>query len=141
MTGFTDIKSTHFHIGIIVFTALIILAPVIGLAYMYYRRRHSKIIGRRNNEIDKFCHNPKPATNGSKNNLICTFYPTKTPANFEFEQKCLPMEKDRFEIRPDQLTIKDILGSGASGIVRLGSYQSSENLAIDVAIKTLRGTF
>ena len=141
MTGFTDIEITHFHVGIIVFTALIILALVLGLAYMYYRRRHSKIRGSRNNKIYKFCHNPKPATNGSKNNLTCTFYTTETPANFESEEKSLPMEKDRFEIRPDQLKIKNILGSGASGIVKLGSYQMSENLAIDVAIKTLRGTF
>ena len=65
----------------------------------------------------------------------------RMPANLEFEKKSLPMSEDKFEIRPGQLKVKSVLGSGASGIVRLGCYQVSKNHAIDVAVKTLKGTF
>ena len=141
VTAFTDIESAHFHDGIIVVPALAILALVLGLTYAYHLRRHSKSKGSHNNKTYKFCQNLNSATSDSKKNLECTFYSIGTPANLEFEKKSLLVPKDRFEIRPDQLKIKDILGSGASGIVRFGFYQISENRAIDVAVKTLKGTF
>ena len=62
-------------------------------------------------------------------------------ANLEFEKGSLPMAKDIFEIGLGQFKIGDVLGSGAYGIVRHGCYHISENHVIDVAVKTLKGTF
>ena len=110
-----------------------ILALVFGLAYAYYPRRQSAIEGGLENINEEFGHNLDPAINGSNKNLEL--------ANLEFEKKTLPVPKDKFEIHPGQLKIKDILGSGVCGIVRLSCYQISKNRAINVAVKTLKGTF
>lgn len=47
--------------------------------------------------------------------------------------------KDHFEIRPVQLRIGKIIGSGVSGVVRIGSLEASPNDWIDVAVKMLQG--
>ena len=116
---------------------ILVFVPI-GRACVKHLRRRDK--SSETNKIYKFCHNRNSATKGSKKNLEATFHSMRTLANLEFEQKSLSMSKDRFEIIPGQLKIKRVLGSGASGIVRLGCYQVSENHAIDVAVKTLRGT-
>ncbi|XP_034943985.1 tyrosine-protein kinase receptor torso-like [Chelonus insularis] len=46
--------------------------------------------------------------------------------------------KDVFEIKPMQLMIKDVLGSGISGVVRLGLLQVDQNKSIEVAVKMLK---
>ena len=119
----------------------IVLALVLGLACVYHLRRHLKSKGSHNTKTKKFSPNLNSATNGDEKNLECAFYSMGTPVNLEFETKSLPMPKDRFEICLNQLEIKNVLGSGASGIVRLGCYRISENHAIDVAVKALKGKF
>ena len=134
-------KIAHFHDGIIILLILAILALVLGLVCAYHLRRHFKRKGTYNNETYKSCHNSSSATNGSEQNLECTYYSTRTLANLGSEKETSPMPMDRLEIRPDKLKIKGVLGSGAYGIVRLGRYQILEDHAIDVAVKTLKGTF
>ena len=141
VTAFTDIECGEIHIGIIIVPALATLTLVLGLVYAYYFGMHSKTKESRNNKFYKFPHNLSSAVNGNKRNLERTFDSMGMPAILESEKKSLPMPKDRFEIRPDQLKIKDILRSGASGIIRHGCYKISKNLAIDVAVKTIKGMF
>ena len=97
--------------------------------------------GSKNNKIYKVCHNLNSTTTGSQGNLGRIFYSIETPVNLELEKNSLPIPKDTFEIHPGQLKIEHVLGSGTFGIVRLGCYQISDNHAIDVAVKTLKGTF
>lgn len=70
-----------------------------------------------------------------------TFYVLEKNLKLEFEKQDHPLRSmiDKFELRPSQLTIKQVLGSGASGIVRLGSLRDSNKKTIDVAIKMLKG--
>lgn len=49
------------------------------------------------------------------------------------------LTNDNFEIRPVQLQIKDILGSGISGVVRLGLLKIDQHRSIKVAVKMLKG--
>ena len=126
-------ENGHFHDIIIVVLALAILLLVLGFAYAFYLRIHSKSKGIHKNKIHEFRCNISTAANGSEQNLECTYS--------ESQKESIPTPIDRFEIRPDKLKIKDVLGRGAYGIVRLGSYRISENHAIDVAVKTITGTF
>ena len=57
------------------------------------------------------------------------------PVNLEFKKKSLPLPKDRLENRSVQLKIENnVLVSDASGTVRLGCYQNSENHATDLVV-------
>ena len=47
--------------------------------------------------------------------------------------------KDNFEIKPEHLQLKQILGSGACGVVRLASLRVQRGHIIDVAVKMLKG--
>lgn len=49
------------------------------------------------------------------------------------------LKTDNFEILPVQLRIKDELGSGISGIVRLGLLKVDQHESIHVAVKMLKG--
>ena len=115
-------KNAHFHDGIIVPLALTILALVLGLTCAYRLRRHYKSKGIHNNKTHKFCHNPNFATNGNEQNLECTYYSTETPANLGSKKESSPMLMHRLEIRPNQLEIEGVLGSGAYGIIKLRHY-------------------
>ena len=126
-------KNVYCHDGIIILVALAILFLVLGLAFTFHPRRHSKSKGIHNNETHEFRYNISTATNGSEQNLECT--------DLESQKESLPMPIDRFEIRPDQLKINGVLGKGAYDIVRLGRYRISENQGIDVAVKRVKGTF
>ena len=126
-------KNAYLHDGIIVFLGLAILFLVLGLAYAFYLQRHSKGKGIHKNKTQEFRYNISPATNGSEQNLECTY--------LESQKESIPTPIDRFEIRPDKLKIKGVLGRGAYGIVRLGRYRISEDQGINVAVKTIKGTF
>lgn len=46
---------------------------------------------------------------------------------------------DKFQLAPQQLKLKGILGSGAYGIVRLASWQDEFGTIADVAVKMVKG--
>ncbi|XP_025160749.1 tyrosine-protein kinase receptor torso isoform X2 [Harpegnathos saltator] len=46
--------------------------------------------------------------------------------------------RDKFEISPQQLKLKDVLGSGAYGIVRFASLQDEFGAVTDVAVKMMK---
>ncbi|OAD56447.1 Fibroblast growth factor receptor 3 [Eufriesea mexicana] len=50
----------------------------------------------------------------------------------------LTLTNDQYEFRPKLLAIKSVLGSGAYGIVMLGSLQEKFDNVIDVAVKMLK---
>lgn len=58
---------------------------------------------------------------------------------FEKSDNLLPC--DKFEINPRQLKFKDVLGSGAYGIVRLASLQDEFGAFTDVAVKMMKGIY
>lgn len=49
------------------------------------------------------------------------------------------LPRDKFEISPQQLELKDVLGSGAYGIVRLATLQDEFGAVTDVAVKMMKG--
>lgn len=49
------------------------------------------------------------------------------------------LSRDKFEISPQQLKLKDVLGSGAYGIVRLATLQDEFGTVTDVAVKMMKG--
>lgn len=46
---------------------------------------------------------------------------------------------DKFELNPQKLKLKGVLGSGAYGIVRLASLQDEFGAMMDVAVKMMKG--
>lgn len=65
------------------------------------------------------------------------------PQNYDFDIKksiSLTSIDDKFDLSPKLLTIKEILGSGAYGVVRMGSLQDTFNNIMDVAVKMLKGS-
>lgn len=46
---------------------------------------------------------------------------------------------DKFQLAPQRLKLKGILGSGAYGIVRLASLQDEFGAIVDVAVKMMKG--
>ncbi|CAG9829061.1 unnamed protein product [Diabrotica balteata] len=50
----------------------------------------------------------------------------------------IPMKADEWEIDVNKLTIKEVLGNGAFGVVRKGWYMKTKEKEIEVAIKMLR---
>lgn len=50
------------------------------------------------------------------------------------------LPRDKFQLCPQRLKLKGILGSGAYGIVRLASLQDEFGTVMDVAVKMMKGT-
>ncbi|KAL2718404.1 tyrosine-protein kinase receptor torso-like isoform X2 [Vespula squamosa] len=86
-----------------------------------------------------------------KKKLCCTHFrdsrqkksPTNTSKLLQ-EDRNVPREEntasplDKFEISPKKLELSDILGSGAYGIVRFGTYRDDSGAVINVAVKGLK---
>lgn len=71
-------------------------------------------------------------------------FPTNTPKLLEENKNVskddkIALPSDKFELSPKKLQLKDILGSGAYGIVRLGTLQDDFGVFINVAVKGLKG--
>ncbi|XP_012285404.1 tyrosine-protein kinase receptor torso isoform X1 [Orussus abietinus] len=74
----------------------------------------------------------------TQNGAACDSMKGKLKSDNDAHAKEGVKSKDKFEIHPDQLKIKDILGRGASGIVRLGSFRNEHGRIMDVAVKALK---
>lgn len=55
------------------------------------------------------------------------------------ETNSMPLVNDKFQLCPKFLKLKGILGSGAYGIVRMGSLQDQYDNVTSVAVKMLKG--
>ncbi|XP_011314507.1 tyrosine-protein kinase receptor torso isoform X2 [Fopius arisanus] len=114
---------------LIVFPAVTLTAAVITMIYIYYRYKKM----RNCRDPYRYCKNLHGRT------IFNLLY--EKPKLLEVENKIEDdplITKDHFELGAMQLKIKDILGSGFSGVVRLGSLKINDNETIDVAVKMLR---
>lgn len=59
--------------------------------------------------------------------------------DYAIENADVLLPHDKFELSPQQLKLKGVLGSGAYGIVRLASLQVEFGTTIDVAVKMMKG--
>jgi len=63
----------------------------------------------------------------------------KKPSNRDYAVENILLPHDKFQLAPQQLKLKGILGSGAYGIVRLASLQDEFGTITDVAVKMMKG--
>lgn len=59
--------------------------------------------------------------------------------NYAINNSATLLPHDKFQLAPQQLKLKGILGSGAYGIVRLASLQNEFGAIVDVAVKMMKG--
>ncbi|XP_043278573.1 tyrosine-protein kinase receptor torso-like isoform X2 [Venturia canescens] len=144
VTAATVAKAELQRVGMIAVPSIAIIAILLGGIVWFGRSRRKDCIESKRNRDDKrykYCQSLKEQDIfGKKNNGSSTFYVLEKNLKVEFEKKdhAVGTMIDKFELRPSQLTIKQILGSGASGIVRLGSLLDSKKNMIDVAVKMLK---
>lgn len=60
--------------------------------------------------------------------------------DYAVENSDILLLHDKFQLAPQQLKLKGILGSGAYGIVRLASFQDEFGVIADVAVKMMKGS-
>ncbi|XP_053984066.1 tyrosine-protein kinase receptor torso-like isoform X2 [Hylaeus volcanicus] len=112
-------------IGVAVSIAILILIGTVS--FQYYEQRNKRF----STECTRFEGlNPKdtPLENATK--LLCK--------DFENDVNNTSFVHDKFELSPKMLTLDSVIGSGAYGIVRLGSLRDKFGNATDVAIKMLK---
>ncbi|XP_044006322.1 tyrosine-protein kinase receptor torso-like [Aphidius gifuensis] len=104
---------------------MVILA---GVIYIYYKNKKTTIKNQYN-----YCSNINDKVN------LAEIYEKSKIIESDIKMEIDPLlSKDEFEIHPVQLRIGKILGSGVSGIVRLGSLEVNNNDWIQVAVKMLQ---
>lgn len=59
--------------------------------------------------------------------------------DYAIDNNVILLPHDKFQLAPQQLKLKGILGSGAYGIVRLASLQNEFGAVADVAVKMMKG--
>ncbi|XP_014300459.1 tyrosine-protein kinase receptor torso [Microplitis demolitor] len=115
----------------IVSPIIILIITLIATILLYLRHRKNKEIQRQNN----YCSNLKETIN--LNPLYKKYLKPTSMTDNKIDNDSL-LTNDNFEIRPVQLQIKDILGSGISGVVRLGLLKIDQHRSIKVAVKMLK---
>ncbi|XP_077265427.1 tyrosine-protein kinase receptor torso-like isoform X3 [Temnothorax americanus] len=109
---------------IVALSTLVIVAVVFGIICMQRQRRNKKH-KQTNMEYMHF--------EGSMDSLK---KPLKRAYAVDNSATLLP--RDKFQLTPQQLKFKGILGSGAYGIVRLASLQDDVGAIADVAVKMMK---
>ncbi|XP_014489174.1 PREDICTED: tyrosine-protein kinase receptor torso [Dinoponera quadriceps] len=107
---------------IVALPTLLIIAVVFGIICMQRRNRKSK---QTNMEYMHF----EDSTDSLKKPL---------KRDYAIETGDALLSHDKFEISPQQLKLKDVLGSGAYGVVRLATLQDEFGSVTDVAVKMMK---
>ncbi|XP_011861811.1 PREDICTED: tyrosine-protein kinase receptor torso [Vollenhovia emeryi] len=121
--GSVDETSEPSYREIIVTSTLVIVAVVFGIICIQRRRNKNK---RTNMEYMHF--------QGSVDSL-------KKPLKRDYagdSSLATLLPHDKFQLAPQQLKLKGILGSGAYGIVRLAALQDEFGVSADVAVKMMK---
>ncbi|TGZ48397.1 Basic fibroblast growth factor receptor 1 [Temnothorax longispinosus] len=110
---------------IVALSTLVIVAVVFGIICMQRQRRNNKKHKQTNMEYMHF--------EGSMDSL-------KKPLKRDYavDNSATLLPHDKFQLTPQQLKFKGILGSGAYGIVRLASLQDEFGAIADVAVKMMK---
>ncbi|XP_015113567.1 tyrosine-protein kinase receptor torso isoform X2 [Diachasma alloeum] len=126
----TDTSSSAFQKALIIFPAVTLTAALITMIYIYHRYKKMQNYG-----------DPYRYYKGNFHGRTIFNLLYEKPKLLEVENKIEDdplIAKDHLELGAMQLKIKDILGSGFSGVVRLGALKIDENKTINVAVKMLR---
>ncbi|XP_063990673.1 tyrosine-protein kinase receptor torso isoform X2 [Diachasmimorpha longicaudata] len=116
--------------ALIIFPAVILGAVFTTMIYIYLRNR--KIQNWR--DPYRYCKN-----NFHDRTIFNHLYEKPKVLEVEYKTEDDPLiAKDHLELGAMPLQIKCILGSGFSGVVRLGTLKIDESKTIDVAVKMLR---
>ncbi|XP_046616724.1 tyrosine-protein kinase receptor torso-like isoform X1 [Neodiprion virginianus] len=123
------------NVGAAIVTLLASAVLVMGTG-IYAYHRHAK--RKRNRERSKYFK--KIQSIDRKDTALDTIkgFDDGNPDRIGVGFKSLLAPADEYEISPDRLEIKIVLGSGAFGVVRLGSLRDDRGQTTPVAIKMLR---
>ncbi|XP_074107024.1 tyrosine-protein kinase receptor torso-like [Cotesia typhae] len=117
---------------IIIISPIVIITTILIVVILFYLKRRKNEKLRRQN---KYCSNIKKTLN--LNPLYKKYLKPTLISDNKIDNDVL-LKTDNFEILPVQLRIKDELGSGISGIVRLGLLKVDQYESIHVAVKMLK---
>ncbi|KYQ58830.1 Fibroblast growth factor receptor 3 [Trachymyrmex zeteki] len=122
----TSVAELSYREIIVALSTLVIVIGVFGIIYMQHRNKREKKRDKRTNM--KYIH-----FEGSMDSL-------KKLLNRDYavENSDTLLPHDKFQLAPQRLKLKGILGSGAYGIVRLASLQDEFGAIVDVAVKMMK---
>ncbi|EZA58397.1 Fibroblast growth factor receptor [Ooceraea biroi] len=115
--------SSSYHEIIVALPTLMIIAAVFGVICLQHRNRKTRQVNM------EYMHFEDSTSDSLKK-------PLKRDYTAENAETLLP--HDKFQLCPEQLKLKGILGSGAYGIVRLASLQDEFGTVTDVAVKMMK---
>ncbi|KAK0181527.1 hypothetical protein PV327_003804 [Microctonus hyperodae] len=117
-------------------TMIIISSLTIGIIAVIFACIYFKCKRKLDREVEvKYRENFKDKVNH------CTSYEKSLKSTSDSSKKSeteLLIQKDDYEISPIDLNIKHVLGSGITGVVRLGLLRVNDNKSINVAVKMLK---
>ncbi|XP_015439747.1 PREDICTED: tyrosine-protein kinase receptor torso-like [Dufourea novaeangliae] len=109
-------------------TMSITIAILVGMIYLQYYKQKNKHFSVECARFESFGQKDQPIETTTK--LL--------HKDYESEFNNIPLVHDKFELSPKLLKLNNILGSGAYGIVRLGSLEDKFGNTTNVAVKMLK---
>ncbi|KAG7200074.1 hypothetical protein KM043_000521 [Ampulex compressa] len=122
----SDPDLSYYQIGIVLPTIATILL-LTGMICIWYHRQKSMRRGMEYIRIEAIGRKETTEVGGKSR-----------WQNYASNSPDVPAASDKFELDPRRLKLKGILGSGACGIVRLGSLKNEHDEPMDVAVKMLK---
>ncbi|XP_076665883.1 tyrosine-protein kinase receptor torso-like [Andrena cerasifolii] len=122
-----SMKKSHWEITVSI-TASITLAVLVGMIYLHYYKQRSNHFTMECSRFESLNRKDSPAETIMK--LLQKECETEIGAN--------PLLHDKFKLCPQLLKLGGVLGSGAYGIVKMGTLQDKLGSSTDVAVKMLK---